>query len=190
MGYYSDLLANGGPWVTFERCVERAFAAVVGDFAAEDGGPLEGVTVYEGHRGLPKVFGGWNTEDGTEEFSDVVAAASHIVLLATGREDAEGEEVCELAVIVATSMHDGTSADRVTLHEQRVAAMRGILSDGACQETGTDSMLDRLATADSDAVILGWDRKEGPAEVEYANGKWIATERWVVRGYRTEGGAS
>lgn len=190
MGYYSDLLANGGPWVTFERCVERAFAAVIGDFAAEDGGPLDGVTVYEGHRGLPKVFGGWNTEDGTEEFSDVVAAASHIVLLATGREDAEGEELCELAVIVVTSLHDGEAAGQVTLHEQRVAAMRGILSDGACQETGSGSMLDRLATADSDAVILGWERKEGPSEVEFQAGKWIATERWMVRGYRTSGAVS
>ena len=42
MGYYADLLANGGPWVTFERCVERAFAGMVGEFVLEDGGPLEG----------------------------------------------------------------------------------------------------------------------------------------------------
>jgi hypothetical protein len=185
MGYYSDLLANGGPWVTFERCVERAFARVVAEFVAEVDGPLEGVTVYEGHRGLPKIFGGWNTEDGTETFADVAARASHIILLASGREDQEGEEVCELTVIVATSTHDGDPDDQCDKHEQRVAAMRGLLSDGASEESGTDSLMDRLAGVQAAVRITGFERREGPAEMEFTGGRWVATERWIVRGYRT-----
>lgn len=185
MGFYSDLLVRTGPWVTFERCVERAFAAVAGEMAEEIGGPLEAATIYEGHRGLPKIFGGWSTNGEAPEFAEVVARSSQILLVATGREDMEGEEVCELAVVVATTVLDGDPEAQLELHEQRVAAMRGMMSDGACQEGGVDGMLARVNAAQRAVVIAGWARKPGPAEMEYAGQRWIATERYVVRGYRS-----
>ena len=144
-------------------------------FQVREDEPLHGVTIYPGVRGVPIVFKTYDPDDaGTEgaEFEEAKRAASHIVIMASGHKEKDGDESCKVRVVVCTHMRDGEPAEQELRHERWCAAVRGIMSPAA----QTDAV--QLCNSLRDEVrVVGWEVDE-PAQDEFIHHRWMHTQNY------------
>ena len=178
---YSKLVAPFSG-VIFERAVERVLVKLFENFQELEDEPLYGVTVRPGVRGVPLIFNSYDPNesgaDGTE-FAEAKKAASHIMILATGYQEADGDERCKVRVVVVTHMRDGEPADQEAKHEKWCAAVRGIMSPSA--QVDAVSLCNSLS---QELQVRGWE-VDAAAQDEFIDHRWVHTENYDLTGLVT-----
>lgn len=175
-------LAQAGPYEAAELAVERMLRGMLIYFRDEPAkgaqAPLRGARIDLGHVALPRLYGRLG-DSGTQPASmkTLREDADRIVVLGSGHrfDNDAGPEYVQVEVVTETHYNAGTPAEALQRHEERVAAVRGILS-GAGRE-GTVALAQANA-ADSSWTIYGWENLG--AEAGFEEGAWTMTERVEV----------
>ncbi|MGB0993912.1 MAG: hypothetical protein ACPG32_15770 [Akkermansiaceae bacterium] len=159
--------------------MERLLVDLFGEFQHTEVEPLYGVTVHPGVRGVPIIFKTYDPDDGGAEgteFAEAKKAASHIMILASGYQEADGDESCKVRVVVVTHMRDGEPADQEAKHERWCAAARGIM----CPAAQTDAV-DLCNSLSDEVAAIGWEVEEA-AQDEFIDHRWIHTQNYDFTG--------
>ena len=160
--------------VLYEREMERAFVALLDNYAAVGEG-MEDAKIYPSVRGVPLVMGD-AVEDAEDAISEARNRTSYVVVIASGYEDAEGDQSCTLRIVISTKLYDGTGQEE--RHEKWCAAVRGIMSY-AGQMAG---VLEAFAALNTGVTVAGWERDEQPPVDQYLKSQWVHEETYHVTG--------
>lgn len=182
-------LAQAGPYELAEMAAERMLVGMLGWFADESGSPmqrpLEGAEILPGHKAAPLIFGGWS-QAGTADEDTAAGKGSRIIVAASSHrwDEDGGPEYVTVEFRTETAGLMGGEAAQLALHEERAAAIRGILSVAGRQGTGAIAKANEESTQ---WTIDGWVRV-GDAQVSFEDRHWVVSEQVEVT-MRCTGGA-
>jgi len=165
--------------IIFERAVERSLAAVIAADYQLDGEPLNGVQVHTTLRGVPIIFLKLRAseDESGNPLDDAEERGSYLVLTASGYQEHDGEEMCLLRTVVATSFFNGGSDELAAEHEKRISAMRGILSPHA-----VPGLIERANQLSEEVMLSGLMAAENEGQDEFTGRAWIHERIYQVTG--------
>lgn len=163
--------------VIFERAAERALKLMLDDYkvTAE---PLENTTIHTQISGVPIVFKSLKAGDETMDPIDrAIAEGSYVMIMASGYQENDGAERCQLRVVVVTNFHNGAAAALELTHECWCAAVRGIFSGSAVV-----ALAERCNALQDQIHLKGWHSDDQPSSDEWTGSAWVHEQTFTLHG--------